>query len=282
MSLLTAAEPRLCPSCGAELVARRTGRPPTYCSKACRQAAHRARGRAEGAADHATWLRARMVWDLDEALQALSEARALLADGPVREHPHRMAAALAAAGGEDWHAGPPTGWEPPVQELVAAAGRQVHRVESYVREHARAAAEHEQAMRIAGIRRAPAPVLEGDETPAGNVAAAEAEALATKPGDGEGGEVDRDEAFDAVEDLLMAVDATTPAGNELPAALGDAVAAPAGRLAEAWSEQDGAGPLDELAAAALAVVAAARPYEEAWPLPLSAAVVAVETAFGPK
>jgi hypothetical protein len=29
-----------------------------------------------------------------------------------------------------------------------------------------------------------------------------------------GGEVDRDEAFDAVEDLLMAVDATTPAGNE--------------------------------------------------------------------
>ena len=144
---------RSCPVCGGELPSRTTGRPAVYCSKRCRQAASRAKIRARNAADHATRLRAHMVADLDEALSTLDQARVLLA-GPVREHPRRTAAAVTA-GGEGWHASPPTGWEPPAQELVQTLARRIRRVEGYLREHARAAVEHDQSMRVAGIRRPP-------------------------------------------------------------------------------------------------------------------------------
>jgi antitoxin (DNA-binding transcriptional repressor) of toxin-antitoxin stability system len=93
------------------------------------------------------------------------------------------------------------------------------------------------------------------------------------------GDVDRDELFEAVEDLVMAVDVTTAAGSRMPGPLAEAIDEPTSRLAEAWDQASGDGPLDELVDAARAVVAAARPHAAIWPPALTAAAAAVETAL---
>lgn len=266
-----------CPVCGGELPSRTTGRPAVYCGKRCRQAANRAKHRAQVSARHAAWLRSAMERDLKAAHAALYEIEHLLAE-PLRVA--EVDGVLAKAdGAEDWHVSPPTGWEDAVRELAAAAARHSGELAGHLREHARSATEHAQAARLAGIRRAPAPRPPGDETPAGNVADTAVAAAATKPGTGP--DVDADAVYDAIEDLVMATDATTAAGGRLPAGLADAVAGPAAELAEAWAEASGDGPLAPLAEAARRLVDAARPHETDWPSTLATTIRIAEHALAP-
>lgn len=229
--------PRICPSCDGTLPHRSTGRPAVYCSQQCRQAAHRARQRARTAAEHAAWVRAAMVRELDHAAQVLQQARALL-DGPLAEAEH----AIAAAEGEPWHVVPPTGWEERAGELAAIAGRCARSAESYLREHRQTVSEQARALRVAGIRRAPAEPRGDDETPRGSVATADAAAAATKPAGADvDREPDRDAVFAVVEDLVDAVDDVAAEGGPLMSAVAD----PYARLADVWAAQAGDGPIGE-------------------------------------
>ena len=155
-------------ACGGELPARQTGRPATYCSTRCRQAAHRARQRAAAAVQHTTWMRASISRDVDRALEVLQQVRGLLA-APIRDA-ERTTAATAAAGGEDWRAAPPTGWETLIEEKATRAARYASSLAGYAREHARSAAEHRQALpaagKPAGKRRTATPASRRNETPA--------------------------------------------------------------------------------------------------------------------
>jgi hypothetical protein len=141
-----------------------------------------------------------------------------------------------------------------------------------IRDHRRAAAEHTQALRIAGIRHAPAAAQRDDETRA-SVAAAAASADATKPG---AVDVDRDAVFTAIGDLVEVVDDVAAAGGPLMVALAD----PLAHLTDVWADQTGDGPITELVEAARSVVDAAQPHAPSWPPALAAAAMDVRAALG--
>jgi hypothetical protein len=269
---------RSCQACGTELPARATGRPATYCSTSCRQGAHRAKQRARASAERAAAAREAMARDLEEALGMLHKAAGLLAE--PRRAAEAEVARTVAEGGKGWHAGVPSGWEGDVAELAEIAARRARTVVEQLREHARAAVEHRQALPVAGIRRAPAARRRDDETPGGpsstgaapSVASTAAEDLATKPApvDGRGGEladvdaadvadvdlVDRDMLFDAVADVVAELD---PQRSDLPHEVEAALAAPAGQLATVFADQFGDGPIEGMLAAVRRLLRAAGP-----------------------
>jgi hypothetical protein len=276
---MTTTTARSCPTCGAELPARSTGRPATYCSTSCRQSAHRARQRAQATAARGAEARADMTLNLECALAELQAARDALAE-PLDTAP----------AGADWQAPVPTGWESNVAELAAAAARHATTVADRLREHARAAADHRQAVAVAGIRRMPAARRRADETPAATGAAPSvvntaAEDLATQPvpvdDAGAGAEVDRDALFDAIEDVVYELDATG-AGHLLPADVAEALTAPADALADVFAEASGDGPIDGLLAAAgtLLTAAALVVDHEGVPERARAALTALADAVG--
>jgi hypothetical protein len=99
--------------------------------------------------------------------------------------------------------------------------------------------------------------------PAGNVAAAAVASDTTKPGpdnDGQGDGVDRDELFDALDDLTTELD-HPGLHSELAAALTE----PAAHLQTVLGDQDGHGPLDDLTTAARHIIDAITDYRHTPP-----------------
>jgi ParB family chromosome partitioning protein len=86
----------------------------------------------------------------------------------------------------------------------------------------------------------------------------------------------RDDLFDAVEALVFVVDAAGPVADEMGGGLAEAVAGPAGELAEAFAEQDGDGDTSALLQAVRAVHEAALPYVLDWPSRLQDAVAELD------
>jgi ParB/RepB/Spo0J family partition protein len=81
-----------------------------------------------------------------------------------------------------------------------------------------------------------------------------------------------DDLYDALEDLLIAVDPTTVAGNELPDGLAGAIEDARVRFTKLYDRQAGDQPAHELIAAASALHQAALPHEQNWTPQLRAAL----------
>lgn len=99
------------------------------------------------------------------------------------------------------------------------------------------------------------------------------------PEDSEDGAGDRDVLFDALEDLVIAIDPSTSAGAELPESLANAIADARERFSELYTEQAGDEPPDELIAAARDVRKAAAAHgHESWTQQLRQALEQLDLA----
>ncbi|CNF63250.1 Uncharacterised protein [Mycobacterium tuberculosis] len=261
-----------CPVCGGP-VPDRTGLPGrrvAWCSKACRQAAWRARRAATQAAEAARQVAEQVPAarrDLANIGGALQAALDRMPDAAVRP---------GASGGRDADtdvAAPVSGWESDIagwaRRLAAAATRLAELADahtSHVADHRRAAAV---------IRRPPASRDRDDESPvappAGIVATTAAEASETNhpaaPAAPAAAAIDTDDLFDAVEDVLDVRDVpgipqdVLQDAADVPAGLvGTSFADALDALAAVHQAATGDGPVDDLAAAAAAVVRARPPY----------------------
>jgi hypothetical protein len=263
-----------CPGCGRALTIPRTGRPPRWCSKSCRQAGYRARQSAARAADQASWYLAQLATARTELNRASNELAGAYA---------RMTDAAAAADG-DVEVALRTGarWETGLHDAARALQAAAGRVAQLALDHRRAAGDYQDARAMfaepaepadddtaradseVGLRRTRAATSRVDETP--NVVV--------------GGEIDRDELFDAVDDLVELLRDLAP---ELPQAVAAALASPAAKLDAVFEQQAGDGPIDDLAAVAWALRAAAWACEAQLPGELAAAIDRRAAALqGPK
>jgi hypothetical protein len=142
-----------CPVCDGPVKIRATGRPPTYCGKACRQTAYRARQAAAAAAASAQRLRQDLTVLQDAFLQA---ARAM--NGAFQRMP-----APGTPGAQELV----TGWEDDVACQAGVAMLLLRRVAGLAAGHSRAAADYEAAQTV--LRRVGLARPGGDETAAGSV-----------------------------------------------------------------------------------------------------------------
>jgi hypothetical protein len=231
--------------CGAPLRIPLTGRRPRYCGKPCRQAAYRARLAADRAAALAAGLRRELAGSGSPDVHLGVEHMIGLVSRDVQR------AALRARFDEETGLGTGvvpfgTGWEDEVADRARTLVTLARRAMDLATAHARAVADWQAAQAV--FRRVGLPGPGGDETLQSSVSPRAAGDRATKHGAPAG--VDRDAVFDAIEDVVYALDPTH--GHEIPARLDNAAAG----LAEAFARQDGAGPLGELAAAAAVLDAA--------------------------
>lgn len=264
---------RVCPVCGAAIEVKATGRPPRFCSKACRQAANRAKQRAQAAIVQAAGLRRRSRADARALRQAAFALDAHLDQAGVGA----VEGAGKGAGPDGWQQTPPSGWEEEAQRLAATLTRLGEALYRDARAHARTVGEHGRALAGAGIRRAKASSAPSDETP--GRPSEDVDQHAAVDGQDEDGGAVRDRFFDAVEDLIAATHPTSAAGSRLPGPLADGLTGPAGELAVVFAGASGAGPLDRLADAAAAVIEAAQRYRGEWSPQLTAAHTAMTAAL---
>lgn len=211
---------RHCAVCGGPLPDRtgRRGRPASWCSTECRQAAYRARRAAAQAAEDAARLRERL---------AAAHAAVQRAEGEMATAYGRAADAAAepGAGPSDHLTGWPR-WETAVQQAAKQLSGAALRLGELAAAHQRARADH--AAALASFHRPPAPRASGDEN----------RPLV---------DVDTDELFDAVEDLVSAF-----VFEQLPPEVAGALSPALRRLQGTFYDATGDDP-GPLAAAAAAV-----------------------------
>jgi hypothetical protein len=202
--------PPACPGCGGPLTIHATGRPPVWCSTACRQRAFKARQAAARYAADADWARGQAA----EAITAAGTLAARLAEawrqvppaGPAGDH------GQAVAAGPDW--------EPAIAAAAAELEHAARRAATAAGQHARFADGCRTARSTAGLRSPDPATSSGDGTRPGSVAAVSAAAAATEPGV----LADPDALFDAIQDVLAAAHPSTRTGANLPDLLSDEVA----------------------------------------------------------